>query len=164
MNLDVREESAIAALYADRLSYRRIAELLGLPASAVRRHTATLPEPHSSVPDTVVGWCPWCGGRLYQRSDGKNSASVAVTIAVPGGRIILKLALAPLPIPTPAPGVGNLLAPMGTRPANIAPMPAMWRIGADHDKRPAQGRDNCPCHARPCQQALPGRDYHPSRL
>lgn len=72
MNLDVREESAIAALYADRLSYRRIAELLGLPASAVRRHTATLPEPHAQVPDTVVGWCPWCGNRLYQRDDGKT--------------------------------------------------------------------------------------------
>ena len=72
MSLDAREETAIARLYSDQLSYRRIAELLGLPTSAVRRHTTTLPEPQADVPDTVVGWCPWCGRRLYQRRDGKK--------------------------------------------------------------------------------------------
>lgn len=72
MGFDAREESAIAALFGDRLPYRRIAELLNLPASAVRRYAATLPEPQAQVPDTVVGWCPWCGSRLYQRTDGKT--------------------------------------------------------------------------------------------
>ena len=71
MGFDTREQKAIRQLHADHVPYRRISQILGLPPTSVLRFINALPASTRAVPDDVLGWCPWCGTRLYRRTDGK---------------------------------------------------------------------------------------------
>lgn len=72
MGFDAREQHAIQQVHADHVPYRRISQILGLPPTSVLRFVNALPASTTRVPDDVLGWCPWCGGRLYRRTDGKK--------------------------------------------------------------------------------------------